>query len=142
MSFREKSAWITLTSVLLTFGAYYGALGLGLFPATGMAAFHLGLLCIVSLIVLQAALHMIAAIRDPADARTPRDEREKLIQARSHTVGYYLMIIGMALVVLATHIHFPGIRRFMVTVYLGAGVMVIASLGVAIAQIVMFRRGY
>ncbi|HVY90920.1 MAG TPA: hypothetical protein VG942_18780, partial [Hyphomonadaceae bacterium] len=93
----------------------------------------------------QVALHVIAAVMHPAEARTPRDEREKLIQARSHTVGYYAMLLGMAVVVVATHMpglgEALGLHSFMVTVYLGVGVMVIASLAVAIAQIVMFRRG-
>jgi hypothetical protein len=145
MSFREKSAWITLISVLLTLGAFYGALLFGVFPAQSMSAFHFGLMSIIALIVLQVGLHIVAAVLNPADARTPRDEREKLIQARSHTVGYYVMLVGMTVVVFSTHIpglgETLGLHSFMVTVYLGAGVMVIASLAVAIAQIVMFRRG-
>jgi uncharacterized membrane protein YidH (DUF202 family) len=138
MSFREKSAWITLVSVLLTFGAYYGALATGLVHPYSIQSFHFGLSSIVALIVLQVALHVIAALLNPADARTPRDEREKLIQARSHTVGYYVMMIGMVVVVLATHI--PPFN-FMVTVYLGVLTMVVAAIAVAIAQIIMFRRG-
>jgi hypothetical protein len=55
------------------------------------------------------------------------------------------MLVGMTAVVFATHVPLLGealgLHSFMVTVYLGVGVMVIASLAVAIAQIVMFRRG-
>ncbi len=145
MSFREKSAWITLISVLLTMGAYYGALLFGVISPESFPAFHLGLLAIIAMIVLQVGLHIIAAVLNPADARTPRDEREKLIQARSHTVGYYAMLAGMTAVVFATHAphlgEMLGLHSFMVTVYLGIGVMVIAVLAVAIAQIIMFRRG-
>jgi hypothetical protein len=138
MSFREKSAWFTLISVLVTFGSYYAALATGLIHPFSMASFHLGLLSIIALIVLQVALHVIAAILNPADARTPRDEREKLIQLRSHTVGYYVMMVGMVGVVVATHI--PGLT-FMTTVYLGVLTMVVAAIVVAVAQIIMFRRG-
>jgi ABC-type Co2+ transport system permease subunit len=138
MSFREKSAWITLFSVLLTFGAYYGGLATGLIDPYSLHSFHFGLSSIVVLIVLQVALHIIAALMNPKDARTPRDEREKMIQARSHTFGYYVMMIGMLVVVVLTHV--PG-TDFMSTVYLGVLTMVIAALSVAIAQIVMFRRG-
>ena len=139
MSFREKSAWITLVSVLITFGSYYGAMATGLVHPMSIESFHFGLSTIVALIALQVVLHIIAAMLNPVDARTARDEREKMIQARSHTVGYYVMMVGMVLVVLATHI--PGIHGFMTTVYLGVAVLVVASLAVAIAQIVMFRRG-
>ncbi|MDP3737147.1 MAG: hypothetical protein Q8R02_07150 [Hyphomonadaceae bacterium] len=138
MSFREKSAWITLISVLLTFGAFYGALGVGLVDPVSMHAFHFGLASIVILIVLQIVLHIVAAIMNPKDARTPLDEREKMIQARSHTLGYYVMMVGMLIVVVLTHV--PD-TNFMTTVYLGVLTMVIAALSVAIAQIIMFRRG-
>ena len=138
MSFREKSAWITLISVLLTFGSYYGALATGLVHPFSLESFHFGLSSIVALIVLQVVLHVIAALLNPADARTPRDEREKMIQARSHTFGYYVMMVGTLAIVIATHV--PG-TSFMTTVYGGILTMVIASLAVAIAQIVMFRRG-
>jgi uncharacterized membrane protein len=140
MSFREKSAWITLISVILTFGSYYGALGLGLFEPFSMSSFHLGMLSIIALVLLQVALTLIAHYSTPKDSRGPRDERERLIEARSHTVGYYVMMVGMVLVVGATHM--PGLHSFMTTVYLGVGVMVIAAIAVAVSQIVMFRRGY
>jgi len=138
MSFREKSAWITLVSVIICFGSYYGALATGLIRPYGMQSFHFGLSSIIALIVLQVALHAIAAMLNPADARTPRDEREKLIQSRSHTFGYYVMMLGMVVVVLVTHV--PG-SNFMATVYLGVLTMAIAAIAVAVAQIVMFRRG-
>jgi hypothetical protein len=145
MSFREKSAWITLISVLITMGAYYSALLSGLIHPESVSAFHFGLIAIIALIILQVGLHIIAALLNPADARTPRDEREKLIQSRSHTWGYYVMLVGMTVTVFATHIpslgRDLGLHSFMVTVYLGLGVMVIATLAVAIAQIIMFRRG-
>lgn len=138
MSFREKSAWITLVSVLLCFGSYYGALGLGLIHPYGMDSFHFGMASVFGLIVLQIGLRVAAALSNPRDARTPRDEREKLIQARSHTLGYYIMLLGMLVVVVLTHI--PG-TNFMTTVYLGVLAMAVSWLAVSIAQIVMFRRG-
>lgn len=139
MPFREKSAWITLISVLLTFGSYYGALALGLFPAMSFASFHLGMLSIIALVLLQVVLTLIARAQNPKDASIPRDEREQMIEARSHTVGYYVMMVGMILVVGATHV--PALHGFMTTVYLGVGVLVVAAIAVAVSQIVMFRRG-
>lgn len=139
MPFREKSAWITLISVVLTFGSYYGALALGLFHPFSMTSFHLGLTAIIALVLLQVVLTLIARAQNPRDASVPRDEREQMIEARSHTVGYYVMMVGMILVVAATHVE--ALHGFMTTVYLGVGVMVIAAIAVAVSQIVMFRRG-
>jgi cytochrome b561 len=144
MSFRERTAWITAITIVVCFGTYYGALFTGLVDAKSWRSFHLGLGCIIALVVLQIALNLIAAVLNPKEARTPRDERERMIHARSHTVGYYVMMFGMAAVLVSTHIPLHGQSFLDVifnTVYLGVLVMVIAALSVAIAQIIMFRRG-
>lgn len=138
MPFREKSAWITLISVILTFGSYYGALALGLFPPMSLASFHIGLGVIVGFVVLQIVLRLIAFAMSPKDARLPRDERERMIEARSHTIGYYVQMAGILLVVIATHIRGS---NFLTTVYLGVASVLLAAMAVAISQIVMFRRG-
>lgn len=144
MSLREKSAWITLISVVLCFGVYYSAVFGGLVGYESFAAFHLALGCILALIVLQGALSLLAARLHPKEARSPRDEREQLIQSRSHTVGYYVLMLGMAAVLISTHIPMRGrdvLEVIVSTVNLGILAMVIAGLSVSVAQIVMFRRG-
>ncbi len=136
MSFREKSAWITLLTVLVCFGVYFGAVVGGLTPP-GLHAVHLLLGCVIVLVVLQIALHIIAAATSPNDARAPADERERLIQMRSHTIGYYV------LVVLILSLGIPGHLGHSVPEMLNFALLdlVIATLAVSAAQIVMFRRG-
>jgi len=143
MSFRERTAWITLITIVVCFGVYYGAVFTGLVPTDRWRSFHLGLICIISLVVLQVGLNLIATLLNPKDARTPRDEREKMIQSRSHTVGYYVLMFGMAAVLFSTHVIFEEnvLDVIVNTVNLGVLVMVIAALSVAVAQIIMFRRG-
>lgn len=143
MPFRERTAWITLITILLCFGVYYGAVLSGLVPKNSWRTFHLGLICIVALLVLQVGLNLAAALMNPKDARTPRDERERMIHARSHVVGYYVSMFGIAAVLFGTHlpIHKTFGDLIVNTVNAGVAVMVIAALSVAIAQIVMFRRG-
>jgi hypothetical protein len=54
-------------------------------------------------------------------------------------------MVGMAAVLIATHIPIHGGGKLDVivnTVNLGAFVMILAALSVAISQIVMYRRGY
>jgi hypothetical protein len=135
MSFREKSAWITLVTVLVCFGAYFGALAVG--HVRGFHSLYLLLFCGIALAVLQIGLHVVAAATTPKDGRAPRDEREILIQWRSHTLGYYVLM-GLVLA-LFVPVHFPHSAIDMANFAL-LGV-VIASLVVAVAQIVMFRRG-
>lgn len=145
MSFRERTAWITVITVVICFGAYYGVTLSGLVPPRSMSAFHLGLLSIIGLVVLQVGLNVLAAILNPKEARTPRDERERMIHARSHVIGYYVMMIGTAVTLVITHLPMEGddfLDIIMRTVNIGVLAMVIAALSVAIAQIVMYRRGH
>lgn len=141
MSFREKSAWITLFSVLVCFGAYFTELfgGLASNPHHfgGLGSVHLLLLATVALVALQVSLSLIAAWTTPKDGRGPADERERQIQWRSHALGYHvLMVLALFLFVPA----FFGHRGVEMANFALLGV-VIAALTVAVAQIVMFRRG-
>ncbi|MBW8815083.1 MAG: hypothetical protein JF588_16815 [Caulobacterales bacterium] len=136
MSFREKSAWITLVTVLVCFGAYYGAVLSGA-VSRGFATVHLLAICVAALVGLQIVLHAVAARLSPREAQAPRDEREALIQARSHTVGYYVLMVMVLLLALPVHFgHPPGdLLNFALLD------VVVATLAVSGAQIVMFRRG-
>jgi uncharacterized membrane protein len=137
MSFREKSAWITLVTVLVCFGAYFGAIATGLVSARGFDTLHLFLMCVVGLVLLQIVLTIIAAVTTPKDGRAPRDERETLIQLRSQSLGYSVLVM----LVLALFI--PGHLGYTMIDIMNFALLdvVLAVLTVAVAQIVMFRRG-
>jgi hypothetical protein len=141
MSFREKSAWITLVSVLPCFGLYFFQLVAGREGGGHVGALHslhLLLFAVAALVVLQLALTAIAAATTPKDGRAPADERERLIQWRSQSLGYYvLMVLALLLFV---PIHFGHSALDMANFALLA--VVISTLTVAVAQIVMYRRGF
>lgn len=137
MSFREKSAWITLLTVVACFGVYFGALATGL-ARRGFGEVHLLLLCVLALAALQLGLGFIAARTTPKDGRAPRDEREILIQARSQSIGYHLLIV-LVLAAAATGHLGRDVIDLMNFIMLA---VVLAVAAVAVAQIVMFRRGY
>jgi len=139
MSLREKSAWITLVTVLLCFGVYYGAVFTGAVPAHSMAMLHLALVCVLTLIILQVGLTILAAITTPKDGRGPRDERERMIQARSHTIGYHVLMVCTGALIIPTHMR--GVNMVDIANYAFLG-LVISTIVVAAAQIIMFRRGY
>lgn len=141
MSFREKSAWITLVSVLVCFGAYFVELFGGLASAHhhfgGLGSLHLLLLAVLALVVLQVTLTAIAALTTPKAGRGLADERERLIQLRSQSLGYHvLMVLAVGLFAPAFFGH-----RGLEMANFALLAVVIATLTVAIAQIVMFRRG-
>ncbi len=92
MSFREKSAWITLVTTAGIYGVYFAGVGLG-GPAVG---FWGPFGWTISVLVLsQAALHSVAVMTAPREAAVPRDERERLIDLRSLRVGFYTAQSGL-----------------------------------------------
>lgn len=135
MSFREKSAWITLVTVLGCFGVYFGVLVTGTVGHEGFGLLHVFLGCVAAMVLLQAALHALAARRS---RKAPHDERERLIQLRSHTVGYYVLVAGVIGLFIPGHTGF-GVFDLMNFALLD---VVVAALAVSLAQIVMFRRGF
>src|SRR5262245_15329806 len=94
MSFREKSAWISFVLLLLlgfaTSHHYHphDAQGRDLFnPAT----LFFGILLVF--VLLQVVIHLIVALQAPKDARTPKDERERMIELRAARIGFYSLVV-------------------------------------------------
>jgi hypothetical protein len=137
MSFREKSAWISALSVLLCFGIYFGVVFTH--RLSGMENGFLLLKCVAAFVVLQIGLNLTAMWTTPRDGRTPRDERERMIQARSHTIGYYLLMVLVLSLGLALHLFRANGHQLMGLALLD---LVFTGLVVAVTQIVMFRRGF
>jgi hypothetical protein len=96
MSFREKSAWISVLSISGIYGFYFWSV-IHAGPKAG--GFHFGglLLTVVALVVLEVVLHIAAAIFNPKEAQAPRDERDKLIELRSMRVAYAGLATSVAM---------------------------------------------
>ncbi len=135
MSFREKSAWITLLTVMLCFGVYFGSIVTG--QVRGPHALFLLLLCVAGLVVLQVGLTIVAALTTPKDSRAPRDERETLILSRSHALGYYVLLVLVLALFIPVHLGHSALDMANFALL----DVVIATLVVSVSQIVMFRRG-
>jgi hypothetical protein len=87
MSFREKSAWISVISMSGIYGFYFWSV----FHATPkLGSFYFGglLETIIALVVVQVVLSIAVAIFAPKEAQAPRDERDKLIELRAMRVAY------------------------------------------------------
>ncbi len=83
MSFREKSAWISLISILLVSGFFFMHVPWTLTPSSSLALVHALLLCVIALVVIEVVAHIVVAIRAPEDAHAPKDERERLIALKA-----------------------------------------------------------
>jgi hypothetical protein len=135
MSFREKSAWISFLTVLLAASVYFGGLALG--QVHGFGSLHLLIACVIGLVVLQVVLHAVAAMLNPSDARTPKDEREKAIELQSYRVGYYVLVVGVMAMFFTGHMHVPAHAL----IFHGLVALVLSTLAIALTQIVLFRLG-
>jgi hypothetical protein len=89
MSFREKTAWISLLSIAGIYGFYFWAVIRAGHP--GAQSFHFGGLLlgtIIAIVAVQVVLTAAAAVFSPKDARAPRDERDRVIELRATRVAY------------------------------------------------------
>ncbi|MGQ0532506.1 MAG: hypothetical protein ACT4OF_07425 [Caulobacteraceae bacterium] len=138
MSFREKSAWVSLVTYGVVFSGYFLALwriwnegdGLGL---------SLGLMigAVVGLIIVTVVLKIALALLSPEEAKARADEREVLIDLRAERIASYTL---STLVVCLIGALLVGWNGYLVANLL-LGAMVISEVVKAVAQIASFRRG-
>jgi len=139
MSFREKSAWISFVCLLLFGGLYaFHSVRGDLFRARGIGPMAFVFGTMAALVALEIALHVAIAIQSPKEARTPKDERERLIDLRASRVAFYALFVG-TLLSIAIGMHLPGANRFlMANCMMGS---IIATLLVRFGtQIALYRR--
>ena len=137
MSFREKSAWISFLSVLGVFipffwNSYRQFSG----QVDGPTALSVAVWLLVAFVVLEIVLHAAVALQAPSDARSPRDERERLIEMRATRIAFQVLVVG-ALAGVAT-IHLTHSAWAIQQVVLLA--IVLAELVKFGGQIVLYRR--
>jgi hypothetical protein len=95
MTFREKSAWISLISMASIYGVYFSSV-VHTGPKAGGSRFGGLLGTIIALVVVQIVLTVAVAIFAPAEAKAPRDERDQLIELRAMRVAYAALGTGVA----------------------------------------------
>ena len=137
MSFREKSAWISLTLIVLVFGPYFWLVGR---TVAGADHVHAGtqFALIALFVVLEIVLHIAIGLQSPRDARAPKDEREILIDLRATRVAFYVLFVGALFSIFTMHFR-TTVWMLSQTVLLS---IVIAELVKFASQIVLFRRGF
>jgi uncharacterized membrane protein len=140
MSFREKSAWISFISIALVSSLYFSKIAHVLVTGRGRggaAPVFLGLVAL--LIVLEVALHIAIAMQSPHEARTPKDERERLIEMKATRIAFPVLLVSVFAAI--GTLHLPGSSRFLMAdaILLAIVVGQLTRFG---AQIVYHRRGF
>jgi len=107
MSFREKSAWITLITLVLLLAFYVTHLPppWWLRAEAGGFLFYVLMLGVIAFVVIELIAHVIVALRAPREARAPRDEREQLIALKARSIaGRVYAILSLGSVFLVIHL--------------------------------------
>jgi hypothetical protein len=135
MSFREKSAWISFVCLLLLMLAF--VVSQFHHPHDALGHLYLALGVFAGFALLQIVLHLIVVAQAPKDARTPKDERERLIELRAARIGFYSLVVCDLIAMGLFHVHgHPG--ALMLSVLLAIVVAWLIKLG---SEIVLYRRG-
>jgi hypothetical protein len=141
MSFREKSAWITLITLVLvsvlwtTHFPWAGPFTLA--PASNPFVFDTLFLAVVSFVVIEIVAHVIVALRAPREASARADERERLIGLKATRLGAYVYAILSLSSIFLIHLgaNEIGLAYFVLFSF------VIAEIVNYTARIVYYRRG-
>ena len=137
MSFREKSAWISFV-VIITFGLLWLLNVIGVeFYGLHQHPMKVFFVMLVALVAAEVGLHIAIALQSPREARTPKDERERLIDLKASRVGFYVLMVG-AWASIAT-MHLPNSNRFTMAQAM-MGSIIIATLTRFAVQIALYRR--
>jgi hypothetical protein len=137
MSFREKSAWISFVCILIFASFWLGhVLRIEFFPGRGVNQMVFVFGTMAALIALEVGLHVAIALQSPRDARTPKDEREKLIALKSSGVAFYVLLIGAFASIGTLHLNF---NRYDMAACL-MGTILLTLLARFATQIALYRR--
>jgi uncharacterized membrane protein YidH (DUF202 family) len=139
MSFREKSAWISLLAYLAIYGFYFANVASALLSGESDGAHSLGLLSesVVLFVLVTVVLTIVLAISAPKDAQTPEDEREKLIKLKANSAAGYVLATGVVIAIGA--LYFDA-KSFLV-INLLFFVLVMFEVFKIAAQLVLTHRG-
>lgn len=132
-SFQEKSQWVTLVALLLSFGWYFTVSLPGAPADIGPPTVARFLASVALLTVLQVFGHVSIAL---LDRRADADERDRLIALRGVRNGAYVLSTGV-FCALCVGVLVPGNFAF-VHVLLGAWVL--AQLVETGSQLWLYRR--
>ena len=139
MTFREKSLWISLAALVITFGGYfYSAYQTSLYlpVSKDLMPHHAGLFigATAVLVLILIAGHIVIAL---LDRRTEPDERDRSIELRAGRYGSFLLGTGVFLALCAA-VMTEG-NAIMAHVLLGFWVL--AEIVEIATQLVVYQRG-
>ena len=135
LTFQEKSLWLTLLAVVLTYTLYYLNVmppveGNMLAPHVFQFMYYMGVM-----VVFVAISHIVLVVKQKQE---PVDEREKLIGLKANSVSSYILHTGVFISIVVALL-VPGNFWFIHTLNFFA---VLTEVVNTIQQLRAFRRGF
>ena len=136
MSFREKSAWISILSMSGIYAFYFWSV---VHTGSLTSGAHFGgmLVTVVALVLVQIVLTVAVAVFTPREAKAPPDERDRLIELRATRVAYAVLAGSIACACFFGAFTPPIIFNTNALLF----ILVMAELMRSASQIVQYRRG-
>ncbi|HMN47035.1 MAG TPA: hypothetical protein PKE27_20830 [Povalibacter sp.] len=139
MSFREKTAWVTLIALIVV-SLMYWLHGPGMFEPHrhGLALLALGA-SLGTFVSIELIGWLVFYFRNPKEARTPKDEREQIIALKATRIAFWVFTAGTFAAIFVT-LHLAGAGA----VAMGVSIVfafVLAQLVRQATIIVYYRRG-
>lgn len=137
MPFKEKIAWISVVTMVLVWGAYFGFMAVtdGRMPGPVYLAGFVG--AVIVQVVLMVIASIVTAVMAPKDAGAGSDERDREIARRAYSIAYPVLLSLIVCVAGSVHL---GVRAIGMA-YGIMGAIVIAEIVHYGAQIVGYRSG-
>jgi hypothetical protein len=141
MSWEEKSTWVSLLILLFVFTGYFSHVfeGLATDSLNKVEATGLFIGAVISVVVLQIALHIVVAIFNVKDADRPMDERDRLFSIKAGNVSG--LVLGVAVLTIASHAFLVEPSGLLVANLLLFAVF-ISQIVSYVLQLFYHRRGY
>jgi len=136
MAWREKTAWITLVLMVITYGTYFTLVsGASLSTMSMLKLF--GGVTILQVIAAVIATAVLAALSGD-EARAKPDERDRAVARRGASIAYFVLIVGVITVGVVMPFRDSGWR--LTNAALSA--LVIAETVRYLTVVVSYRRGW
>lgn len=141
VSSEEKSTWVSLAIITFVFAGYFSQVYEGLMSGTldKAAVFGLFIGAVVSIVVLEVALHIVIAVLNVKDADQPSDERDRLFSMKAGNISGW--VLGFGVLIISAHTFIQELDSLWVANLLLFAVFVSQVVSYAL-QIFYYRRGY
>jgi hypothetical protein len=139
MSFREKTAWVTMIAIVIVSLMYWFHVPSLLEPHPGRWVLHAMGASLAAYVLIEVVAYIVLYLRSPQDARTPKDERERLVDLKALRIAYYVFVVGaLGSMFVTLHVAGAGPVTVGMVVFMA---FVVSQIVKYAARIVYYRRG-